>query len=135
MNKVPRIYIFSCYRKENKDSINEASHSIAILTLIKKSIAYKEVIGCYQGVEEQSILVVEKDDNSVQPIVEQLCRTFKQDCYLVRDTNGNCSLVYSNIPYKCESLDGQLVNVPKKLAIKELAYTYDPKEDAYYIVK
>jgi hypothetical protein len=91
-----RIYrnalIFSVARKELTPEVNRQRHFDVMDFLDSREIPYYMVQGCYQGVQEQSLMI----DGSHRDYVVDICERYDQECFLEQDANGQVSLVYPN---------------------------------------
>lgn len=123
----PRVLIFSVYQAGESQDINEYNHAELLKRLKGSEVEYKELVGSYKGVLENSILVMYTPFN--ERLVQMLCNQFNQECYLDSGHDRHTELVY---PTKRESI-GYLKQVSQSIAESLDAYTYDFSNDSYWI--
>lgn len=119
------ICIVSVHRTERTDEENQRLHNIVLNELYVFDIPYKEVIGCYQGTLEKSILLsLDRMD-----IAHAIAVRHSQDCFLVRYSDNAAYNVYAGM-----GMDylGQWTEVTKEVALTKDGYTFDPSTGLYY---
>jgi hypothetical protein len=79
-NNVP-VIIFSAYQACMPKSFNEGNHEEAKAELRRLNIPYKEVLGCYKGREEKSLVIPE----SKGKIASVLGKLYNQESLLILD--------------------------------------------------
>lgn len=87
----PEIILFSVQTGLNKDA-DRLNHQATITLLAERGIKYREFIGCYNGVTEQSLLV----DAAHEGVVKQLCNYYSQESYLKSYCDRTSDLIYSD---------------------------------------
>jgi len=123
-----RVIIFSVFRPEFK-GFNKANHQ-DVLNSLKKHGAV-EVVGSYEGVQELSIMIPYKSD-LILDLVKRAAKSFNQDSILVTSGDRTATLIYND---NSEEVLGQLQAVSEVEALKQLAWTYVPNMDTYFITK
>lgn len=119
------IIIFSTYRLENSEQINKLNFKIISKLLDRKGVSYKIVEGSYNGIKEQSFLVLSKHE----VLVKELCRQNAQECYLRRFPDNSTYLIY---PDKKEFI-GHFKAVKSHILPK--SYTKDLTTNTFYIAE
>jgi len=125
MNIKMRIIIFSVYQNEKSELINKLNHKHIGNELKSRGISFKELVGVYKGIHEQSYLVHESN----RSLVEELCIRYNQECYLESNGDRSTELVYR---YERKNI-GILKLVSKEFAESKEAYTYDPINDSFWV--
>lgn len=121
------IIIFSVFRSDAQEFHNEDCHQVIKNVFDDRGINYKELIGFYKGNKEKSLLVFAEHEEKIK----ELCKQFKQECYLYADSDRDAFLVYPN---KTEKI-GRLKSTTKEVAEKHDNYTYDPNYQMYWITE
>lgn len=97
-----------------------------------KGFNYKDLIGCYKGIREDSIYIEYKSARELCTIIK-LAVDNKQESILEINEHREASLYFLSTAEKKHL--GTFVQVPKYEAIDQDAWTYDIENDAYYICK
>lgn len=130
MNTKPNILIFSTFRAENTNGLNEMRHANVMQQLANKGIPHKEVIGQYGGIQEKSVLI---EGFEHREEVARLAKLYNQDCYL--ESHGNdrfTSLVYMD--GRREDL-GYLQRVSSREIDPMEGFTYDLVTDSFWVTR
>ena len=120
------VLIFSTYQSNESDDVNSRNHAGLCNILRLHKIPFKVFTGFYKGAPEMSIMV------GVDQIamVQGMCSRFNQECYLERFSDNSCQLVY---PDGTRADIGQMRQVSKAQAVKHDAYTFNPRNDSYWV--
>ena len=116
MNNISGVIIFSV-----KDSDIESVRTYLALNKIK----YRDVLGTYNGVKEQSIKVADRFETVVLSIAAQ----YNQECILYVDRKGSAYLRYMK-DLSIKQL-GSLVQI-SPLAARSLDCTFDYETETYW---
>lgn len=122
------IIIFSVFNKQQSAEHNRDVHETVKFSLATKNIGYKELLGHYKGDSELSILVRAEHEN----LVKDLCKQFKQECYLVSGPERDTSLVY---PDGTDQKLGTLQRVSEHEAKSSISFTYDFSDNSFWLAK
>lgn len=122
------ILIFSVFQKNRQDYENQDNTQGVLNILDFFNIGHKVLKGVYQGISEDSILVLDTPEN--RSMVEEFCSQFNQECYLYSDTERDSFLVY---PDNSMVSIGTLKPVSKDLASKQDGYSLDVTTNTYWI--
>ena len=125
------VIIFSVTNTANKGTRSEQyAHAEVTQLMAEAGIQYKEVKGCYKGVEEISYVV----DGQHVGFVEDMCRAFYQESYLrASKVSREATLVYTEDGRR-EGI-GTFVLSSKGHALTQDAYTYDERANQYWVVE
>ena len=102
--------------------------------LIESNFVYKQVNGCYNGIEEVSFYVELDSNNDIHEqidILDDLAYKYNQESILHVNKNREARLLYIDIP-RVEHI-GTFKQVPKCFALQHVAYTYDIDNNGYYV--
>lgn len=135
--------VFSAFKDNRTDLDNLANDYSLEKYLIANNIAYKKVIGCYQSNKELSFLVKLDNEFKLYNIVNIInkCKQYKQDSILILEKeNKHCNrpawFMELNSPINImPRYAGLLREVTEEEALKQDAYTYDDKNNKYFIIK
>ena len=127
MNVKSNVLIFSVFQKSSSLVSNATSHARVVKGLQAQNIPFVELRGKYEGVEELSILV---EGFSHRPLVESLCKEFKQECYLESHNDRASFLVFPNGD---KTAVGTLQGVTKEVAEAHGSYSYNPLVGQHYV--
>ena len=124
--------IFSVYQNLLSKQENKANHKLAIEDLEEYNINYKEMLSCYDGQGERSLIVNRKHIDQVI----KLSMMYHQDSILLIDRMEAHGLRKARLYFlqtnRVESI-GYLKSVGKKKALRQNAFTYDFQYNKYYI--
>ena len=129
MNLKSNVLIFSVFRKDRSNAMNEAFHANTLKELKALGLPVVELEGKYNGSEETSILV-QGFENRV--IVERLCTEFSQECYLESHNDRASFLVYPN---GSKVGIGTLTPVSKEVAEASGSYSYNRVAQQHFITR
>lgn len=129
MNIRPEIMIVSVFQKNSTYRLNLDRHNETIDFLKLKNIPHLELHGRYEGIEERSILI---EGFKHRSLVEDLAKTFKQECYLESHNDRATFLVF---PYGKTKFIGTLVPVSEVEAKALGNYSWNPVSDQYFVTK
>ena len=90
MNIIRPKLIFSTFRTEKTEDENIHSDKVVANILKGANIPFRQAIGTFEGIQEFSFVV----DAKYRVMVEELCKTYEQDCYLEIDANRQGYLIY-----------------------------------------
>lgn len=126
------LVILSAFRSELNE-IENAKRNIQLKELLNdlSNIKYKEVVGCWEGAFETSI-VVELNDNHRINTMHKIANSFDQDAILILDHARNATLL-NNDGSKLSI--GKLTGVSKEEAESNIGYTFCSELNQYYICK
>ncbi len=128
MNTKPNILIFSVFQSKLSYDQNMMNHNGVTDYLTKKEIYFKILTGVYENNSEMSILV----DFNQRSLVEELVKTFNQECYLESHNDRASFLIFND---KDKRFIGTLTNVSQSEAIASNNYSYDFENNQYFITK
>jgi len=129
-NNITPIVILSAELASNNADQNEKLNRELGRVLSYRNESYKPVKGRFEGVDENSYVVVPKNKEGLNDLIK-LSELYNQQCVLYRDDTGRAWLCNSN----GRDLIGYFTQVPRSVAIKADAYTFDPVNNGYYIVE
>jgi len=124
------ICIFSVARSNLSEWENLTNYIETADTLKELGIPFTAVRGVYKGVREDSFIVAREHEEKVQ----EYCRVFAQDCYLVSDSERISWLVDAATGEKQADL-GKLIAVPEDVAKARDSYTWNFHNNTYYITE
>jgi hypothetical protein len=128
-----QVIIFSAFRSELSDAVNDARHSKAIELLSFNGIRSKQVQGVYKGISEASIVTVIGND-AQRDLVMQVAREYNQESILILDADTRNARLYYLDNGQSESI-GTFQVVSESEAKSRDAYTYDSSQGYYYVAK
>lgn len=126
MNIKTPFAIFAVERSDVSDDQNIQRNAFILRSLDVNKIAYKQLVGTYKGVNEVSYLVQNIE------FAESMGRIFDQECILISDANGLCSLDAQD---GTSTVIGRMIDVDAQTAKASDASTFDPSTGRYFIVK
>lgn len=130
MNLQPTTLIFSAELSTLSDTWN-AIHTQRISDMLDDlGLAYKKVIGKYQGISEVSFVVPTNDSSLRESLVRIMLEKFEQETVLELSPSRQAFLIGKN----GETHIGTWKEVSQDIAEGLDAYTYDFKEGKYYAV-
>lgn len=127
MNHQPSVLIVSVYLSTNSSLDNITNHDTAKAALDALGVGYIELLGSYRGVVEKSLLI----DSSHKRVVEILARDYKQESYLLLESDRFASLVFGD--GTTVGL-GYLHGVSRSEAMGLEAWSYRADLDQFYAV-
>jgi hypothetical protein len=84
--------IFSVYKNNELPNVNESRHHTVKEILKDRNIPYVDCIGSYKGVEEKSFLVVSKDLDLLNELVQLALHEYAQETVLLVEGQGEARL-------------------------------------------
>ena len=129
-NRITPIVLLSAELASNSASQNEALTRELGKELARRNESYKAVKGRFKGVDEDSYVVVPKNKDGLNSLI-RLAEGYSQQCVLYRDETGKAWLCNKD----GKNYIGIFKQVPRSIALKEDAYTFDPANNGYYIVE
>lgn len=120
--------IVSCFDSNRSSEANEKEHNSILSTLKTIGRPFFEVIGCYKGIKEKSI-VVHLDNFNTANTIAQLNR---QDSILIVHSDNTAELEFCKTGTRVKI--GTWRNCTKQEAESSDAYTYVPDTDKYFKV-
>lgn len=118
----PDFYIFSVYRPERTGAQNEDLH-VSLFRYLELKTPVKHLIGVYKGVEERSILTLDKD------IAYKNAIEYQQETILFRD--GETLKTYLIDP---RSGERTFIGKWSEVSVPSEDYTFDPESGRYFQV-
>jgi hypothetical protein len=88
-----RFYFVSVYQSGKTLDENKKAHKATLEELKKQGRTVAEVNGCYNGVPEQSLLII--GTNLTEESIDKLAKDNKQESYLMVHYDGAAELVFS----------------------------------------
>lgn len=129
-----RVYIFSVYRSNKHQFLNEADHNSMKQFMNMQNIPFIEVVGRYKGEVEQAFLV--SAAHLPEEAVLYYARHYYQDEYMVLDNHKHGTYIASMV--NCATREqrqlGFMRSMPKEdVMAMNLDYTYRPDMDTYFV--
>lgn len=122
------VIIFSVYRKELSEQENASRHDTVTLALNKASIPFVECVGCFEGIEEKSIILHQDHEETAL----RFASGYSQDCVLYVEEDNSAIIQDVRDDSKVQYL-GKLVAVGNNKPNGD--YTYRKDIDTYFQVK
>lgn len=128
MNIFPVVHIMSAFVSSNSNETNEHNHSKLKAELTDSGYGVKEVMGCYNGQLEKSLVVLGLSDT----LAKALAFKYNQESILKLHNDRFAELHFTNgeiVPL------GQFVAVGRDEALENMGYTFDETTNTHYIVR
>ena len=123
------LVVFSVQRKELDEAANKRAHTIAVSTLHRRKVAPVQAIGMYEGVKEDSIILVGhnlEEHERNKEIAAHYSAFYNQECYLEIHHDGAGVLHYTPRMNKEDVYIGQVRFIEKDQTKGLAAYTLIP---------
>ena len=130
------LIIFSVYQDNKGYETNISNHKHIIGELKYKGVAFKEVIGVYNGKSEVSIMAeIKRGYEDINLYVPLICILYNQESFLRLGRIQAHGLRKAELVYQGGGVNGigYFRSVAKSKAIVTDAYTYDIETDTYYM--
>lgn len=108
-------------------ALNSPNDELRLRQAGLKANNYKRLQGMYKGIAEDSYII----DMAHIDLIIDLAIEHKQESIMVLDEDRNAKLVY--LANMSEESLGQLVEVSASEASNQLAYTYNPETNQFFI--
>jgi hypothetical protein len=134
-SKAKKVFIFSTYRKNKHDFLNEADYKQMQQFFGMQNIPYVPVLGKYKGNLERAFLV--SAEHLPEEAVLYYARHYHQDEYMVLDNHKHGTYIATMV--NCATREAKQIgfmrSMPKEdVMAMNLDYTYRPDMDTYFVV-
>lgn len=126
------VIIFSADREGREELLNIEARTDLECMMHSDGIFFERVTGCYEGTIENSYMVSAK----YLEVVKGYAKLFNQESILVLDHERQASLVYTDgtlVNFKDYVKLGTFKPVSESMAKANIAWTYSPKLNQYYM--
>ncbi len=130
MDALNQIVLISAFRSELQDELNQMRHELMRERLAAEGLAFRELHGVYDGIEEKSFCVVVQFPHN-QTIMDTLRDEFQQEAYLYSDSRRHSTLHFADGRV---SQQGRLRAIDKHQAMNLPAYSFDDNSNYWGIV-
>lgn len=128
---VQPIVIMSVFKTDTSMTDNNYNHRMTKALLRNEGMIVQEVIGCYNGHEEKSLMIVNPSELDVL-LITKLASDYKQECILSRNKYNECYLIDED---GFKSYIGKLVPASAYAASQRLSWTYNPVLEQHYVTE
>jgi hypothetical protein len=121
--------IFSVFKSNESSNVNETRHLTVKEILNSRNVSYVDCIGSYEGIEEKSFLVVSRDLDLIQDLIDMALMEYSQDSVMLVEGQQSARLLFAN--GRSERI-GNVVQVSEVEAKSFVGYTLRLDTMNYY---